>query len=89
MKKDRELIQLARSNLSADQIAIKMKITHATARKVAKRLGSTFRQLPQTARAGRRSGNDGKPEPRYPSLRRRFGAYLNLRLWILLGALMR
>jgi hypothetical protein len=39
MKKDRELIQLARSNLSLDQIAAKMKTTHATARKVAKRLG--------------------------------------------------
>jgi hypothetical protein len=39
MKKDRELIQLARSNLGVDQIATKMKTTHATARKVAKRLG--------------------------------------------------
>jgi hypothetical protein len=39
MKKERELIQLARANLSVGQIANKTKLAPATVIKIAKRLG--------------------------------------------------
>jgi hypothetical protein len=39
MKKDRELIQLTRENLSVDQIAIRMNISSPRVLKIAKRLG--------------------------------------------------
>jgi len=39
MKKDRELIQLARENLSVEQIASRMKAAPAKVLMVAKRLG--------------------------------------------------
>jgi len=39
MKKDRELIRLARSGVSVDQISARLKHSPATILKVAKRLG--------------------------------------------------
>jgi hypothetical protein len=39
MKKDRELIQLARANLSVEQIATRMKLAPARVIKIARRLG--------------------------------------------------
>jgi transposase-like protein len=39
MKRDRELIQLARANLGVEQISIRMKLAPATVIKTAKRLG--------------------------------------------------
>jgi hypothetical protein len=39
MKRDRELIQLARANLSVEQISTRMKLAPATVIKTAKRLG--------------------------------------------------
>jgi transposase-like protein len=39
MKKERELIQLARANLSVEQISTRMKLAPATVIKTAKRLG--------------------------------------------------
>jgi hypothetical protein len=58
MKKDRELIQLAKANLSVEQIAIRMKSDPARMLKVAKRLGIYF--PPNAPKEGGRLKAKGK-----------------------------
>jgi hypothetical protein len=46
MKKDRELMRLARENLSVEQIAAKTKLAPARVVKIAKRLGFYLLPIP-------------------------------------------
>jgi predicted ArsR family transcriptional regulator len=52
MKKDRDLIQLAKAKLSADPIAERLKISPQQVRKVAKKLGFYFSRLRPSKAAG-------------------------------------
>jgi Mn-dependent DtxR family transcriptional regulator len=52
MKKDRDLIQLAKAKLSADRIAARLKILPQQVRKVAKKLRFYFPRLRPSKAAG-------------------------------------